>query len=337
VLTWLAEIGGDFYYHLFRYNFCPPDNDILCKVVETVDSFDAGTEPLTIVVFTQDLFVPWQLLHPTVDADARRFWGFRYALSVMSLSSDDPEGSSGGKQGADTIQPPTAKNFLYAHYAVADHATSSDKAIMLFSHRLLEKVNADLTPESPSEVDSAEKFLGALRDHSDDFSLIWTYGHGSSGSDLTKTLSDELSPTSTARGAELIFGATKADTVSLDGLQHAVFNHQGLPLVQRPIVVLSGCETGTNGFGRSSSDSLPRVFMHLGARAVVATEAPIWDEFGYAFSADLFHLLLTGSSIGDALMQTRHRYFEEHHNPFGLLYNLYGDPNVHIAASPRAP
>jgi len=66
---------------------------------------------------------------------------------------------------------------------------------------------------------------------------------------------------------------------------------------------------------------------------VLATDFHIPDDFAAAFSKELYQHLLSGKPIGEALLVTRHYFWEKQCNPLGLAYALYSSPFIRIVNS----
>ena len=95
-----------------------------------------------------------------------------------------------------------------------------------------------------------------------------------------------------------------------------------------PLVVLNACETGN--LNPLYTRDFAKLFIKRGARAVVATECALPDDFGSAFAEQLYTHLLAGRQLGESLLESRKHFVEVERNPSGLLYSLYGDPSVRI-------
>jgi hypothetical protein len=99
----------------------------------------------------------------------------------------------------------------------------------------------------------------------------------------------------------------------------------GLP---RPLAFLNACESNS-----PSSESLgtwASTLVQARYRAVIATEAPAPDAFASAFSQAFYGELLAGHTVGQALQRAKRGLLERWKNPFGLLYTLFGNPDLRI-------
>ena len=88
-----------------------------------------------------------------------------------------------------------------------------------------------------------------------------------------------------------------------------------------PVAFLNACGTGC-AILRKTSD-LVREFMSRGGRGVVATECDVPDAFASVFIQRVYDQVLKGETFGRALLAARRYFWEEHHNPLGLLYAAY--------------
>jgi hypothetical protein len=73
----------------------------------------------------------------------------------------------------------------------------------------------------------------------------------------------------------------------------------------------------------SLSDSFINFFLDRGAESVIGTECPMTIEFAHPFAEKFLTGILTGESVGKALLDTR-RHFMDQRNPLGLVYTLFG-------------
>jgi hypothetical protein len=76
--------------------------------------------------------------------------------------------------------------------------------------------------------------------------------------------------------------------------------------------------------------SFPDWFLHEGHRGVIGTETLIPDTVAAEYAKCFYRQLLTGSSLGTALVKARLHLLEEYCNPLGLLYTLYADPDIMV-------
>lgn len=92
-----------------------------------------------------------------------------------------------------------------------------------------------------------------------------------------------------------------------------------------PLVFLNMCESAQ--ITPSLSDSFIHFFINRGARGVIGTECPMTIEFAHPFSEKLIGDLLSGDTVGQALLNAR-CHFMNFKNPLGLAYTLFGSATV---------
>jgi hypothetical protein len=102
--------------------------------------------------------------------------------------------------------------------------------------------------------------------------------------------------------------------------------------LQRPLVFLNACQTGTAGELLGFVFGWPQAFLRMGATACIA---PLWsviDESAKDVAADFYDLVLTSgdkkrTTLGEALRTIRSRWKEKKSLTY-LGYVLYGDPTA---------
>ncbi len=104
--------------------------------------------------------------------------------------------------------------------------------------------------------------------------------------------------------------------------------NRNFEIKHHPLVVLNACLTGP--INPLYASNWATLFWERGARGVLATEARVPDIFAARFLKKLYEGLLSGEPIGDELFRTRRYFWEEEHNPGGLVYALYASPSLKI-------
>jgi hypothetical protein len=130
----------------------------------------------------------------------------------------------------------------------------------------------------------------------------------------------------------LMFGET-GDTstrVSLDQLK-ACRQQNGKQIrayrdAAHPLVFMNACDSSV--MDPTAVTSFPDFFLSRGSCAYIGTEAPVPDALAELISDAFYTELLTGASIGAALYRAKWHLAQVHNNPLGLLYMLYGNPDV---------
>jgi hypothetical protein len=94
------------------------------------------------------------------------------------------------------------------------------------------------------------------------------------------------------------------------------------PLETEPLVILNMCESAQ--VTPALSESFIHFFLNRGARAVVGTECPMTVEFAHPFAEKLLEHILSGETVGQALLNARRHFLMHAKNPLGLAYSLFG-------------
>lgn len=98
----------------------------------------------------------------------------------------------------------------------------------------------------------------------------------------------------------LLFAPSSDD----DGLFY-VRDVKSAKLPRRPLVVLTGCETGSRGGGRGSVRSLAAAFLAAGSRSTVASLWPVDDDISRVFALALHRALRDGMTLAAATRAAR--------------------------------
>jgi len=98
-----------------------------------------------------------------------------------------------------------------------------------------------------------------------------------------------------------------------------------------PLVVLNACDTGIRN-PLQTANFISAMLAHAKSVGVLATECEVPSLFAAAFAKEFYgKFLLTGLSIGRALLEARREFMTRYYNPLGLLYSLYQvDPDFHF-------
>jgi hypothetical protein len=102
-----------------------------------------------------------------------------------------------------------------------------------------------------------------------------------------------------------------------------LYQKHDLKLDKRPIVLLNMCESAQ--LTPSLRESFIHFFLDRGAIAVIGTECSMRPLFAHHFAKELLERLLTGSSLGEAMLDVR-LHFLHQRNPLGFAYTLFGSP-----------
>jgi CHAT domain-containing protein len=97
-----------------------------------------------------------------------------------------------------------------------------------------------------------------------------------------------------------------------------------------PLVFMNAC--GTSTINPFSAASFVAVVVDLGNVAFVGTETNVPDRIAVEY-AKYFYGLLSNRSVGEAMQGAKWRLLERYMNPLGVLYTLYGNPDLRLPQS----
>jgi CHAT domain len=99
-----------------------------------------------------------------------------------------------------------------------------------------------------------------------------------------------------------------------------------------PVVILNMCESAQ--VTATLSDSFIDFFIDRGASSVLGTECSMSLVFADNFAKSLLGTLLSGESLGTAILRARRDFMRTHRNPLGFAYTLFGTESVRFAPPP---
>lgn len=123
----------------------------------------------------------------------------------------------------------------------------------------------------------------------------------------------EREKTATATAAALAAGGRKPAETSL------------------PLIFLNACSSSMIDYRAASS--FPEVFLSAGSRGFIGAETDIPDEFAGRFAARFYDRLLSRERTGQALNGAKWDMIRDRHNPLGILYTMYADPDLQVTPS----
>jgi hypothetical protein len=97
----------------------------------------------------------------------------------------------------------------------------------------------------------------------------------------------------------------------------------------RPLVFLNTCGSAVPHL--ASRVSFPEFFLDRQSLGVVGALCDISDDVAAHFAAVFYEALLKGRTIGEAIYDARWHLMDRHGNPLGLLYTVYGNPDLKVA------
>jgi hypothetical protein len=98
-----------------------------------------------------------------------------------------------------------------------------------------------------------------------------------------------------------------------------------------PFIFVNACHSGAAPTGLFSL--VKTLYLETGARALLATETEVEFKLAAAFARPVYTELFRGRTLGTAVHQARWELVLRDNNPFGILYTLYGDPELHCIRS----
>jgi len=321
ILSTFFSLGSFVYYKLFRESGAELEG-----LSNQLESFSMPDRPLRILVRTDGISFPWQLLHNDegTNQSGDGFWGFKYQITVDSLAR-----SYGGALPT-SMQLETGDISLFGEYRAS---VDESPVVESLSQRQADYFRSSLRSENVVTVDSSKSFLDSMKQHNKSMDFLLVYAHGSSGSVIEKLPSGNVVIVDEVQGPRMMLSRTE-DILpyDLEELPVGTGASSTLFLSRQPIVVLNACDTGTSAISRETGRlTLPVAFLDIGARGVVATEAPVWNVFAYQFGNDLITEMAKGVQVSKSLLEVRRKYLTSFSNPFGLLYSYYGSSNVKVA------
>jgi hypothetical protein len=311
VLRVLDGLGDALYTRIFLST-----GSTFIKLIKKLEAFTpADRHPVRILIKTSSQAVPWQLLHiPGSSADSG-FWGFKFELAVEDMA----------RLGPAVVQPMVDSRKPRASL-VGTYGGDNDYPVQYYGETQAAYLQKVMPSGQFAPAKSVQAFQDALRAKRNDLDFILLYTHGSDGWALTQTpdqgqIRSQLVP----RGPRVIFDQTvlgASITASQIVNIPVGFDSSKAPFLNRnPIVLINACESGILA---TNDLTLPNAFTELGARAVIATEAPISHKFGFVFGNDLIDEFANGSEMAAGLLRVRKKYLEKG-NPLGLVYAYYID------------
>jgi len=311
LLNVMFKAGAILYRKLF-VNGADPDLATLMGATEKFVRKDG--KPLLIRIETGGISIPWTLLHPPGPMDQTKFWGFRYDMVI------DPLGRPKAGYYPGILQYQTGP-LVFGKYKAAlgrdqDVSDAADKEAQFLS--------ATLGFKGLLKVESADAFKKALEDNEGAVRMVVVFLHARN--DIAVQPGSGGAPAQPfVEGPELLFGADDPITIgSLEELYLPLKPEQTQVFGVRPLVFLNACQTGTGGFLSIGDRNFPETFLDMGARGVIATEAPVWIPFADAFAQSLVKDLTGKAPVSLSLLRERVQFLKDGNNPLGLLYEYYG-------------
>jgi hypothetical protein len=286
-----------------------------------------------ILIYSDTIYLPWQLLHAVQEdettPDPMQSWGNKYVIGVIPI--DQGRDACGRLPG--DLNLTDEQSVVYVRYweqpTNSDASASGIDIVSDLAERFGSVVKKTLN-RGIIDVHDKDAFTDELKKGRNKISVLLSFTHGHSGS-AELDMSGKTFFVSEVAGQRLDFSSRQS--VSAREISTATVASKPPYFSARPFVFLNGCETGTEGSRGTTDMSLPGVFLKRGARAVISTESPIWDFFGYDFGELYLEKLIEGSDAGEAMLNARVEFLKASNNPLGLLYSYYGNPAVRLVRS----
>jgi hypothetical protein len=305
----IHDDGGLLYQHLFESGGADPDLGTLLRALDGYNPPDG--KPLLIRIEEQSVYLPWQFLYPpSAQVDPQKFWGFRYEIVV------DPEGRLTPGYLPGPLQYGSTGSTVFGKYNAGGNDSQSSDDLSREGDAYATMLTG-LGFSNLKTDQSKASFLGDLQTNNTSLGIVAVFTHATN--DLPQTQGG--APLS---GPEIFFAQN--DFVTVRDLEKLSLNLPTTELFfKRPLVFLNGCETGTAGSIATGAWNFPSTFLDMGARGVIATEAPVWPAFAYDFGSSMMNALKTSNQpVSLVLLETRQNFLQKNHNPLGLLYTYYG-------------
>lgn len=122
-----------------------------------------------------------------------------------------------------------------------------------------------------------------------------------------------------------------AHEIAIEAMQAQLFllrSRHGRGCRALPLVFINAC--GSSTLPPDGAASLPHMFLLNGNPGFIGTETAIPDAFASAFSEVFYDLWLSGRPLGWALLAAKLVMLERECNPLGILYSMYGNPDLRV-------
>jgi hypothetical protein len=328
LLLELARIGREMYRVLLLED--PQYRGLMRQIAGLVPA------PARISIRADNLYLPWAILYDGDPDDLERgiarpegFWGYRYR--IQGYLYDTPTRTVPGSQTGYPL------GVLFGHYTPVPSSTSPLDREYVGHRQQQEAFFKKYVPHVDLALLGSETaFTQALR-RSAPLDVVYVYAHGKGGQQAAlgvEVATGRQVPIYVPNpGNAAIMLTSGGSGIRPDDLHRLATDHD-VRLAGEPIVFLNVCEG--EAVAAVSSDTFVRTFLMLGARAIITSDAEVWQGFGRDFATRLFQRFLDTAYTGDAsqmLWELRREYLDQKGNPFGFLYTLWG----YAGNRPRRP
>jgi hypothetical protein len=306
-LQQLAEAG----FRLYQRIFFGPAADEQSKNLGRKLRELAQKEQLKIQIFSQDFVLPWGLLYMADRFDPNSikpelFLGLKHIIEhiplqqSMKVTNNRMDGSRGLTVSLNVntdIDKDMGTPLIGSQLDYWDALKSAGAKLTLVTRKTVSEVTGALSnPETADQV-------------------LYFYCHG-----ISKDV-DEKGGVS--KSTLILSGNGK---LTLDDLNLYASSDDQLP--NAPLIFINACESAQ--ISPLVYDGFVPYFMSKGARGVIGTEVETPALFAVEWAKRFFNRFLQGEALGDIFLALRKEFYEQHHNPMGLLYALYVDGDTKI-------
>ncbi|MGO4308134.1 CHAT domain-containing protein [Cupriavidus sp. RAF12] len=304
-LRQLAEAGSNLMYVLFEGADAGEDSKAVANFLRKLCGPD--TPRLKMQIIAAKLPVPWTMLYlgrvGRADIiDWKNFLGMRHIVEQIPLQRS---------------------------LNVWDHGIASDKPRLAVGVHL----NQDIDAEIPGGfVQSQREFWGRMpfdvKTRLTSAHILQDFSNAAPADQILYFYCHAISRGLTEPGgpdASYLLLSDKSMLTLKDLRQNLPAD---LSLTGNPLVFINACESAE--LSSTFYDGFVPYFMSKGARGVIGTECLTPAFFATEYAKRFFIRFLGGQRLGEACLDLRREFMEEHGNPLGLLYAIHCDADTRI-------
>ena len=285
---------------------------------------DGAYISVRILSNAREFTMPWQLLYDRDvpdkgDIDPSGFWGVRYVVT-QQLANGAPQ----------PVRTPTPSGGNLAVFIEGTIAQSPAQVAFTST-----AAAAAVRPLSVTVGEGRGELEGRLT--AGDDRLLYFFCHGSAAvpypawaGELENALAAKAAENPVAQsfltliqGDRRLNGSQSSIKLTRNFIELRDLSALGSRFRHNPIVFLNMCESAQ--LFPDAGRSFISVFLNRFAGAVIGTECPVPPVFAAAMGEHMLPQLLAGTTAGNALLVARRDMLNNHGNPLGLAYALWGD------------
>jgi hypothetical protein len=301
----LAEAGSNLMYVLFEGPDASEDSKNIATFLRKLCGPEAAS--LKMQIIAAKLPVPWSMLYlggvgEADTIDWNNFLGMRHIVEQIPLQRS---------------------------LSVWEHGIASNKPKLAVGVHLNEDIDNAIpggyvqgqrdfwsgTPFSVTTRLTRTHLLRALNDPAMADQILYFYCHA-----ISRGLTEPGGPD----GSYLLL--SEESKVTLADLRRNASTD--IKLAGKPLVFINACESAE--LSSTFYDGFVPYFMNKGARGVIGTECLTPAYFATEWAKRFFIRFLGGQRLGEACLDLRREFMEEHGNPLGLLYAVHCDADTRI-------